>query len=326
MWWWKYLWKLRCPGKAKLLFWAILENKAPTWDILQKHFLQGPGICPLCRDAEETIAHLFVQCRFSQAVWDDISKYMDFKVRWRGESVLEAFHLWWSLHKSSSIRAFPCIFAWGIWITRNQIIFHDRRVPMESVVAHAVAVLQHYKAPVQAIRTRPVRVEQFDKSMPWAFFDGASLNHQSVCGGGGVLYKTESHYFHLVAGLGRGSNNYAELMSLKLLMLFALEQGCLSLQIFGDSMLVIDWAKETTHCQVMVLLPILEEVIRLKQSFNHITFTHVYRERNGLADQLSKDATQQDLALGTWRITIHSPGGTFSYYHRPFHDDIEAQH
>lgn len=192
-------------------------------------------------------------------------------------------------------------------------------------MAQAVAVLQHYMVPVHAVRIRPVHVEQIDFTLPWAYFDGASSYHQSVCGEGAVLYKTEFHFFHLVAGLGRGTNNYAELMSLKLLMLFALEQGCLSLQVFGDSLLVIDWAKEITHCHVMVLLPILEEVIRLKQSFDHITFTHIYRERNGMADQLSKAATQQDIALGTWRNTVHSPGGIFSYYHIPFLDDIAAQ-
>ena len=127
VWWWKILWKLKCLGKGKLFFWAILENKAPTWDILQKRFLQGPRICSLCRDAEETISHLFVHCRFSQAVWADICKFLDYNVRWQGESFLDAFHLWWSDQKASSIRAFPCIFAWGIWITRNKIIFHDCR-------------------------------------------------------------------------------------------------------------------------------------------------------------------------------------------------------
>ena len=80
-----------------------------------------------------------------------------------------------------------------------------------------------------------MQVEVIDKSIPWAYFDGASQDNQRVCGGGGVLYKSDSHYFHFAAGLGSGSNNYAELMSLRLLMLLALEQGCLSLQIFGDS-------------------------------------------------------------------------------------------
>ena len=49
VWWWNQLWKLKCPGKAKLLFWSILENKAPTWDILQNIFLEGPGFCALCQ-------------------------------------------------------------------------------------------------------------------------------------------------------------------------------------------------------------------------------------------------------------------------------------
>ena len=110
-----------------------------------------------------------------------------------------------------------------------------------------------------------MREELIDKDIPWGYFDGASRAHQLSCGGGGVLYRSENHFFHFSAGLGRGSNNYTELMALRLLLLFALEQGCLSLQVFGDSMLVIEWAKETVQCHVMILLPILEEVIRLKQ-------------------------------------------------------------
>ena len=84
-------------------------------------------------------------------------------------------------------------------------------------------------------------------------------------------------------------------------------------------MLVIEWAKETVQCHVMILLPILEEVFRIKHQFNHISFTHVYRERNGVADQLSKEALHLD--YGIWRISVHSCEGSFSYYHRPFHEE-----
>ena len=87
---------------------------------------------------------------------------------------------------------------------------------------------------------------------------------------------------------------------------------------------MIDWAKENVQCHVMILLPILEEVIRLKQQFNHISFTHVYRERNGVANQLSKEATWH-LDFGIWRITVHSREGSFSYYHRSFHDAVMDQ-
>ena len=164
-------------------------------------------------------------------------------------------------------------------------------------MAQIIAIIQHFREPEKTLKNRPVREELIDKAIPWGFFDGTSQDRQLSCGGGGVIFKSESHFFHFLVGLGRGSNNYAELMTLRLLLLFALEQGCLSFQVFGDSMLVIEWAKETVKCHVMILLPILEEVLRLKQQFIHISFTHVYRERNGVADQLSKEATQLEFGI-----------------------------
>ena len=184
-----------------------------------------------------------------------------YNLEWHGHTVLEAFQNWWDAHHTPALRATPCIFAWGIWITRNKVIFQDCRIPLDIVAAQIVSIVQHFKAPVKASRTRGTQEEQIEKNIPWGYFDGASQDQQMTCGGGGVLYKTETHSFQFSAGLGRGTNNYAELMTLRLLMLFALEHGCLSLQVFSDSMLVIEWAKEILQCHVMRLLPILEEVI-----------------------------------------------------------------
>ena len=91
-------------------------------------------------------------------------------------------------------------------------------------------------------------------------------------------------------------------------------------------MLVIEWEKETVQCHVMLLLPILEEVLRIKQQFNYIYFTHVFRERNGVADQLSKEASQWHIDFGIWKITEHSRVGSSSYYHQPFYDTVLVQH
>ena len=40
----------------------------------------------------------------------------------------------------------------------------------------------------------------------------------------------------MIVGLGEGSNNYAELLSLKILFIFATEKGCRTLDVCGDSM------------------------------------------------------------------------------------------
>ena len=64
---------------------------------------------------------------------------------------------------------------------------------------------------------------ELDRSKPWGFFDGTAQNNS--CGGGALLYLSENHFFELIAGLGEGNNNLAELLSLKLLLIFAAEKG-----------------------------------------------------------------------------------------------------
>ena len=60
VWWWRSLWKLKCPAKTKLFMWCVLNNKVPTWDVLQKRSFQGPGWCVLCKRELESTSHLFL--------------------------------------------------------------------------------------------------------------------------------------------------------------------------------------------------------------------------------------------------------------------------
>jgi len=59
-----------------------------------------------------------------------------------------------------------------------------------------------------------------------------------------LLHLLENHFFHLKMGLGRGINNYAKLLFLKFLLLFAKEKDLHHLQLFGDSMNVINWTNK----------------------------------------------------------------------------------
>ena len=108
-------------------------------------------------------------------------------------------------------------------------------------------------------------------------------------------------------------------MALKPLLLFVVEKGFHTLQVFGDSMIVIDWARGTSRCHVLRLLPILEEVVLLQQGFNSISFKHVYRKQNGVADKLSKESSQ--LPFGCWKILEHAPAGIYKYYHHLFNEE-----
>jgi ribonuclease HI len=71
--------------------------------------------------------------------------------------------------------------------------------------------------------------------------DGTSQGNSMHCGGGVTLYLNDTHIFNLKIGLGYGTNNYAQLSSLKLLILFMVEKQVIYLQVFGESLNVINW-------------------------------------------------------------------------------------
>jgi ribonuclease HI len=85
-------------------------------------------------------------------------------------------------------------------------------------------------------------------------------------------------------GFSEGTNNHAKLLALKLLLSFALEKGCNSLQVFGDSMLILNWVRKTQRFLNTYLTPLLEEVFLLITRFYVFHFMHIYREQNQKAD------------------------------------------
>jgi len=56
------------------------------------------------------------------------------------------------------------------------------------------------------------------------------------------------------------------------------------LQIYGDSLLVIQWLKGEYEMRNFILQSLLDEINGILPVFNDISFHHVYRERNQIAE------------------------------------------
>ena len=121
-------------------------------------------------------------------------------------------------------------------------------------------------------------------------------------------------------GLGEGSNNYDEMLILKLLLIFAVEKGCRTLDVFGDSMNVINWIKETQMWGNMRLSNILSSIIDILDSYDDFSCRHVYRENNREANKASKEGLL--LMLSQWKIQEWVDGSAHEYYHRPFIEGV----
>jgi hypothetical protein len=72
--WYSDIWEWQLPIKVKLFVWLLLEQRILSWDNLTKMGFQGPSICLLCKESEETMLHLFGECSFIKNIWQTISK------------------------------------------------------------------------------------------------------------------------------------------------------------------------------------------------------------------------------------------------------------
>ena len=121
-------------------------------------------------------------------------------------------------------------------------------------------------------------------------------------------------------GTWGGTNNFSELMSLKLLLIFSLEKGCNNLNFMGDSLNVINWINRTQDCRQLRLAHILYSIRLLLQRLDFYSCRHVYRDNNQEVDKASKEGLR--LAVGSWTVKEIYDGRTQGFYHRPFIEDF----
>ena len=162
-------------------------------------------------------------------------------------------------------------------------------------------MLSSYPPDNVAVKIRNITKEIIDKTKPWGFFDRSASGNLHLCGAGGILYLKEDHYFTFKVGLGLGTNNLAELYAMKLLLILDLDKQITKIQVFGDSMLVINWITGKFRIHNLQLAQILQEVSRLSDFFEQADFKHIYRERNTLADKLANDGGK--VQNGYWFIS-----------------------
>ncbi|XP_062103524.1 uncharacterized protein LOC133814600 [Humulus lupulus] len=134
------------------------------------------------------------------------------------------------------------------------------------------------------------------------YFDGAAKK----CGAGpGIVFVTPSgglipYSFHILAIC---TNNVAEYEALIIGLEIALEMQIQSLEVYGDSLLIIKQINGEFAVKHETLIPHHEKAKHLIAQFQNITLNHVPRSKNGKADALVKLAASLML-LGERDIQI----------------------
>ncbi|HVC36185.1 MAG TPA: 4a-hydroxytetrahydrobiopterin dehydratase [Candidatus Dormibacteraeota bacterium] len=130
------------------------------------------------------------------------------------------------------------------------------------------------------------------------FTDGGSRGNPGPSASGFVILTMDDKVI-LEKGiyLGVTTNNQAEYTALKLGLEEIHRLGVHNVEVYMDSLLVVNQMKGIFKIRNRDLWPIHEAIKRLEAQFKHISFQHVPRELNKLADAAVNQALDKELGL-----------------------------
>jgi ribonuclease HI/pterin-4a-carbinolamine dehydratase len=130
------------------------------------------------------------------------------------------------------------------------------------------------------------------------FGDGGSRGNPGPSASGFVILDMEDNVL-VDKGiyLGVTTNNQAEYTSLKLALEECLKIGVKEVEVYMDSLLVINQMKGIFKVKNRDLWPIHDAIKKLATEFDEISFSHVPREFNKLADASVNRALDEELGI-----------------------------
>lgn len=121
------------------------------------------------------------------------------------------------------------------------------------------------------------------------YVDGAADLHTKTAGIGGVFYRNSDELFSFSEFIGSATNNEAEYQAL----IKGLEESHIldisNIEIFADSELIVKQINGDYKVKNERMQRLHHKAIGLFGKFNSWSLTHIPREKNSVADKLSKE-------------------------------------
>jgi ribonuclease HI len=128
------------------------------------------------------------------------------------------------------------------------------------------------------------------------YSDGAARGNPGPAGAGAVLTDLAGNVIaRLGRFLGKQTNNVAEYHGLILGLEHARQLGFREVEVRADSQLLIRQLKGEYAVRHAGLKPLHAEALRLLRTFDRYELTHVPREENALADEMSNRAIDEEM-------------------------------
>lgn len=116
---WGKLWRLNIPHKMKIFTWRLCRNNIPVRNSLRGKGVHTTIMCPMCDNDIEHCLHIFLDCCFAKACWNEMGLAID---AMRVEN-MSAWVLEWLSNESGDLVCQMITTLWGIWNARNSKVW-----------------------------------------------------------------------------------------------------------------------------------------------------------------------------------------------------------
>jgi hypothetical protein len=124
------IWRCWAPLKCRIFAWLASLDRCWTNQRRRRHGLTTDDTCALCDQSTESIAHLMVQCSFSQQIWFDICTSLNLPTCMPNQT--DEFHEWFATATADArpdaqkgAKSIIILTMWKLWKTRNDAVFNN---------------------------------------------------------------------------------------------------------------------------------------------------------------------------------------------------------
>jgi len=164
------------------------------------------------------------------------------------------------------------IICWMILFERNNTIFENGISSTTIVACKALGIYNSWNDSF-AKKTRLQRLLKAPKldDVPNTWFDGAACTDGTLSGVGGLIKTTHNTFYKWTFNCGPCTNTREELLGAWATLYLASKLYIESLQVLGDSSIVIDWLSSRGELQAITLLAWKDRIRLLQPSFKKIS-------------------------------------------------------
>ncbi|XP_057803117.1 uncharacterized protein LOC131018409 [Salvia miltiorrhiza] len=138
--WGRWIWAPFIPTRRSIVTWRVILGRLSTASSLRRSGFIGLSWCPLCRNADEDIDHLFWDCDVARLVWQYLFLWFGVDAPWFhdfGSLILWAMKRPASTQVDNLWRVGVMSTVWSIWNVRNKAVFEEAPV---SAVALSIQI------------------------------------------------------------------------------------------------------------------------------------------------------------------------------------------